>query len=548
MLRILYSVSNRKHIDYAFLVKETKKGNRDAMGLIYTHFAPRMVTVIRRYIANSDDVYDILHDGFLVAFTRIETLKDPQRLEQWLATIMKNLSLKYIQSEASVALLNDLSQEKESEDTEHNEIIPDFETLQIHISKLPAGYQTVFKLAMLEHKSHKEISEILGIAPNSSSSQLFHAKQQLRKLINDYRYRISMLTVLLLAVSSGLIYLIKNSTGVSLKETNVASYRLKQPDTSFTSHSDYPASSEKSTSSPKESQRPVRVHKPSVSSKSESPVGITSLLKENEALSEAILTTDSISKDITTHLSDKLLTHKDPITRDTITVINTQDIEQYPMEWTAFNQSHLPHSYFIDKGWNTGIEVDPGIANFNSIDNSDFIASPGDISDNLYEQSHHNDLPISVALTAERSLTSLIGIETGIGYSYLHSTFEGPKATTDCHWHYLNVPLKINLYAYTAHSFSIYGSVCGAFHIPVYSNADVHVKWIKPDYESGRFNSKPIWSLGGSLGFSIRLTKRLDIYVEPTLHYHFPNSDKVPNIWIDEPWGFSVPIGIRLKW
>lgn len=64
------------------------------------------------------------------------------------------------------------------------------------IESLPEGYNKVFKLAVLEGLSHKEIGLLLNIAPHSSSSQLSRAKDILRKLISQYRIMIGLFILL----------------------------------------------------------------------------------------------------------------------------------------------------------------------------------------------------------------------------------------------------------------------------------------------------------------------------------------------------------------
>lgn len=53
---------------------------------------------------------------------------------------------------------------------------PSYKAILSMIESLPEGYGKVFKLAVLEGLSHKEISLLLNIAPHSSSSQLSRAK------------------------------------------------------------------------------------------------------------------------------------------------------------------------------------------------------------------------------------------------------------------------------------------------------------------------------------------------------------------------------------
>lgn len=95
-------------IDNHNLIEECRAGNRDALGILYNKFAPKMLGVISRYIPSQADAQDILHDGFIVAFTRLNSLKDPDKLEFWLATIMKNLALQFLQSQDIVEVLENL--------------------------------------------------------------------------------------------------------------------------------------------------------------------------------------------------------------------------------------------------------------------------------------------------------------------------------------------------------------------------------------------------------------------------------------------------------
>ena len=95
-----------------------------------------MLGVIRRYVPGGKDAEDILHDGFIVAFTRLGSLRDRNRVDYWLASIMKNLSLQFLQSQDVAGLLHDIP---EMEDTpEINEII-DLEVLESLVRKLPTG-------------------------------------------------------------------------------------------------------------------------------------------------------------------------------------------------------------------------------------------------------------------------------------------------------------------------------------------------------------------------------------------------------------------------
>ena len=75
-----------------------KNGDKEALGELYTTYANRLLGVCRHYVKDDHAAQDILHDAFIIIFMSIRDLKDEAKLENWMITIVKNLSLKYLQS------------------------------------------------------------------------------------------------------------------------------------------------------------------------------------------------------------------------------------------------------------------------------------------------------------------------------------------------------------------------------------------------------------------------------------------------------------------
>ena len=593
-------------IDNRILVERCRKGDKEAMNLLYTRFAPRMLSLIQRYVDDPNDAQDILHDGFIIAFTRLESLRDSDRVDYWLATIMRNLSLKFLKSRDVALLMDELP---DIEDPQLIENVLDFDVLTSLVDSLPTGYKNVFRLAVYENKSHKEISQILGIAPNSSSSQLFRAKLQLRQLINNYKSRAGMLVLILALGGVPAIYYIATSNSGEEKHTLSLSH--------LNSSSSIPDTQDETNS-------PINKIPTTIVSPSINPIGKSNRIANNigghnnvrsnknvKQISESMpISTDSCSAkeellkdsavnytpvDINTvNLSEN--THVED--KDSLRSQNEYDLLyadlDYPLpisessfdnRWitsfsvnTGFSNSDLlannnnpggnnngngNNNSNGDNngpgGWNPnnpGYEIDdPGNPDDNDNDDNDdnrkkLISSSGkgdtSMKTPLKNQSHRNHLPISFAITSQKNFNAGFGIETGLNYTYLHTTFENKGFVTECHWHYIGIPLKVNLSLYNVNRLRIYSSFGGSFYYPVYSTANE--KWMAPSLRTGSFHSHPIWSIGAGVGVSINLTKRIDLYLEPTIQYYFPNKDDVPNLWKDESWGFSLPIGVRFKW
>lgn len=62
---------------------------------------------------------------------------------------------------------------------------PSAELLTKILQSLPKGYRQVFNLYVLEGYSHVEISEILDISIGASKSQLFKARQMIKKRVTE---------------------------------------------------------------------------------------------------------------------------------------------------------------------------------------------------------------------------------------------------------------------------------------------------------------------------------------------------------------------------
>lgn len=65
-------------IDIKELLERCKKGDKEALGLLYKTFSRRMMRVICHYIHDLDAAQDILHDGFLIIFSRISQLQNEE--------------------------------------------------------------------------------------------------------------------------------------------------------------------------------------------------------------------------------------------------------------------------------------------------------------------------------------------------------------------------------------------------------------------------------------------------------------------------------------
>lgn len=553
-------------IDDDSLIKECVKGNTDALNHFYSRFAPKMFGVVIRYVNNPDDARDILHDGFIVAFTRLKSLRNPESVEYWLASIMKNLSLQFLQSQDVVTILHELPEVEET--PEFSDII-DLPVLETLIQKLPKGYQTVFRLSVLENKTHKDIAKILGIAPNSSSSQLFHAKLMMRKLINEYRNEAGLLSLLLIVGVTGLLRWHNNDNLNNVDTTFSNKTALL---TGIITKENY------LDNSINENDIVSSIQNNSVNDKT---ANSQNLVSETHVL-PSLIPADSVNNE------KSAIEVVEPVScsNDTVSLKSSEEIfgkDLSEQSLYAYNDESISPKLVKHGGWSfkVGVNSEAIIYDFSNLGDASYnnYGSLGNIVDeipseedqdkkpqkvraikrNYKEVAHTNDFPIVVATTVSKPVSRFFGVETGLTYTYLHSTFEKYGHSSDCRWNYIGIPLKITVNNYSSKCFNLYATAGIQLDIPVYSTAltpyvdnKLHLPSTsgvesKLDLPNGRFHSPVVWSVSASYGISFNITKRIGIFAEPSIQYHFNHNYEVPNIWTDSKLIFSLPIGFRLN-
>ncbi|MBR1631319.1 MAG: sigma-70 family RNA polymerase sigma factor [Paludibacteraceae bacterium] len=199
---------NRDEI--ARIVSGCQSGNRVDQERLYEVFSAPMMALIRRLVPDRDAASDLLHDGFVIIYTHIGELHDAAKTEPWIRRIMTNLSLRYLEQQARLVSMEQLTSEAILDENVSGQPVPPLDELLRMIERLPNGYREVFKLNVLDGLTHQEIGQMLGIHPKSSSSQLFRARRLLQQMVSDWR-RTSALFLLILLTSIG-FYLIRQQT------------------------------------------------------------------------------------------------------------------------------------------------------------------------------------------------------------------------------------------------------------------------------------------------------------------------------------------------
>ncbi len=151
-----------------------------------------MLAVCLRYIQDRDSAEEVLQEGFIKIFDKLEAFDYKGSFEGWMRRIMANTAIDSIRRHKKDPMLTDndedfkLGSVNPSIEREEEEFTAIKAEMALEaIQELSPAYRAVFNLYVIEDYTHKEIAEILNISEGTSKSNLAKAKQNLQKILID---------------------------------------------------------------------------------------------------------------------------------------------------------------------------------------------------------------------------------------------------------------------------------------------------------------------------------------------------------------------------
>lgn len=162
------------------LLEKARSGNREAQHALYESMAPTMLAVCRRYIPDLHYAEDVMIEGFVKVFQRLESYRFEGSFEGWVRRIMVRQAIDFLRKKQFVVFEEEVP-EPVTIQWQSSDFL-EVEEIEKMIDSLPEGYRTVFVLYAVEGYKHSEIAAMLDISESTSKSQLYKA----RKLLQEY--------------------------------------------------------------------------------------------------------------------------------------------------------------------------------------------------------------------------------------------------------------------------------------------------------------------------------------------------------------------------
>jgi len=168
------------------LIDLCKANNQQAQLEVYNRYFKAMYNTSLRIVKDSYEAEDIMQDSFLLAFTKLDSLKDPKIFGSWLKRIVINNSIYHYKKNSkynNVPLDDVIYKIEDTSDGLDSSELTSLKTNQVleTMNTLKENYKICLTLHLIEGYDYEEIGDILNISQANCRTMISRAKESLRK-------------------------------------------------------------------------------------------------------------------------------------------------------------------------------------------------------------------------------------------------------------------------------------------------------------------------------------------------------------------------------
>ena len=551
-------------------IRAALAGDQQAIAKLYNAYSHKVLGICYNIVGNRAVAEELAHDAFVLAFSKLDHLRDPNRFDAWLTSIASNVALRYKQRHHVLATVPVDDMPDETWIADEPSDMPTMGEIMAAVNALPNGYGKVFKMAVMQDMSHKEIGEILGIAAHSSSSQLARAKKMLQHSLAKYW------AVILLALLTPLALLfLRQPEAIDEQQPKTADADKPTVTTGDNQQATGPVRQQRTGSRNIAITVPEEYERPSTSM-----ADTTSVEKSS---TQPIDTTTDIPAHELPHLRLNGDIHFADVGHGTTMRPKKDSFKRWSADLAYTGQPSTeadrmsPHNFVVPDYLASSVPGAPDPTR--TIENwSDYIAYLEEFGDILSEKTKtvhimkqiamsnepfndgqivrktHHRLPLTYSLSLRYQANKRIGLESGLQYTRLNSLFQTGEGANRIdekqRIDYLGVPLKVSYRIWTGKHVGIYTSAGVTLEIPVQSTVTTdYILNNQPQLRESVHLDVPLqWSTGVGIGVQYNITPSISIFAEPGVQYYIPDGSGFETYRTQHPFTITIPAGLRFTW
>lgn len=172
------------------IIKGCLKNNGRDQKHLYEHYYGYCLKIVFRYISRYDKAVDVVNDGFVKIFRKLDTFRIPEDRQTemvfmgWIKTIMINTAIDKLRRDSflpEIGITDEGVWVEDKSATADQSLL--YKELIMAVRNLPPAYRTVFNLFVIDGYTHNEIASLLNIAEGTSKSNLSKARAILQQSV-----------------------------------------------------------------------------------------------------------------------------------------------------------------------------------------------------------------------------------------------------------------------------------------------------------------------------------------------------------------------------
>jgi RNA polymerase sigma-70 factor, ECF subfamily len=170
----------------AALVVAARAGEGWAQEALYQRYARMVLGLSQRILAGRDDADDLAQDAFVFAFTRLDTLQNPQAFQAWLRSIVARTASKRLRRQRLLVRLGIRRNEPIDPDTVVSpdapaDVASEVRTVYGLLDRLPAEERVALVLRRVEGLELGEIAEQMKLSLATVKRRIAAAEGRLER-------------------------------------------------------------------------------------------------------------------------------------------------------------------------------------------------------------------------------------------------------------------------------------------------------------------------------------------------------------------------------
>jgi RNA polymerase sigma-70 factor (ECF subfamily) len=169
------------------LVERCRRGDEGAFQQLVDEHKRLVVALIARTIPDRSRVEDVSQDVFLRVYRGLPYFRGESRLSTWIYRIVANVCAQEQTRRPAAVSMDDESRRPAARSAADRQFsdLEVRERLEKAIARLPANYRLLVAAHYLEGVQYEDLAEALELPLGTVKTQLYRAKQQLRRMLES---------------------------------------------------------------------------------------------------------------------------------------------------------------------------------------------------------------------------------------------------------------------------------------------------------------------------------------------------------------------------